>query len=200
MAAAGAHPSGIVIWDAMSGRTVGRFAGHTDSVRIIAFAPDGRGAASTGNDNQIRVWDAETGQQVRPATPSAPRVAGLVFAPGGQTLITAGHDGYVKLWDAADGTHRATLFGFGMAADFVVVSPDGRWVAASYLAARGEVKVWGREWGRDYAQFRPAGNNVGLMAFSPDSRHLATAVVDGIVRIWPVAALEGQRVAHEDGP
>jgi WD40 repeat protein len=36
--------------------------GHTDSVRSVAYRPDGAQLASAGDDNTIRVWDAATGE------------------------------------------------------------------------------------------------------------------------------------------
>ena len=42
--------------------------GHTDSVKAVAIAPDGKTAISASWDKTLKIWDTETGTEVRTLT------------------------------------------------------------------------------------------------------------------------------------
>ena len=49
----------IRVWNAVTGETVaGPFSGHSDSVKSVAFSPDGQHIASGSEDQTICVWNA----------------------------------------------------------------------------------------------------------------------------------------------
>jgi WD40 repeat protein len=57
VASCGSHKDlAVRVWDAVTGRQILRFEGHTDQIRDLAFSPRGRRLASCGNDGSIRLW------------------------------------------------------------------------------------------------------------------------------------------------
>ncbi|MEO0080590.1 MAG: hypothetical protein ABIK44_07950, partial [candidate division WOR-3 bacterium] len=52
----------LIVWDLATGKPLRTLKGHTDSVRAVAIAPDGRTAVSGSDDNTLIVWDLATGK------------------------------------------------------------------------------------------------------------------------------------------
>jgi eukaryotic-like serine/threonine-protein kinase len=122
----------------------------------------------------------------------APGVQVVAFRADGLRLATmAGQE--VKLWDLPSGQLIHTLRGpdlrgrpaekpFLLNLPSVALSPDGRWLAAS-----GDyVKVWDAVTGRELHTLRGHPRWVPGLAFSPDSRRLATGGIEGSVKLWDV--------------
>jgi WD40 repeat protein len=53
---AAAVQNDILLIDPASGGTLTTLSGHTDSVAVVQFSPDGTRLASTGFDNTLRIW------------------------------------------------------------------------------------------------------------------------------------------------
>jgi WD40 repeat protein len=122
---------GIWLWDATSGRLIGRLEGHGDTagrrgciVTAAAFSPDGRTLATGGMDRTARLWDATTGQPKGQPLQHQGLVRAVAFSPDGRTLATGGMDRTARLWDVNTGglrvpplLHRDTVSCLAFAAD-----------------------------------------------------------------------------------
>src|SRR5262249_4876100 len=131
--------------------------GHTDLVKCVAFAPDGKtlvSGTSKVEDNGegvggVRVWDAAAGgARLRPLRGRGGGVKCVAFAGDGKRLAAGSFHGRVTVWEVtAKGEMRP--FGPGI----VVVRKPG------------------------------AKEPVGSVALSPDGKVLATGDAAG-VRLW----------------
>ena len=55
-------PSEIKLWDVDSQREVRTLRGHTNSIRALAFSPDGKILASGSMDQTVKLWDTASGE------------------------------------------------------------------------------------------------------------------------------------------
>jgi WD40 repeat protein len=72
-----------------------------ESIRALAFSPDGRRLASAGVGQRIRIWDTESGLELLVLSAHAHVVWGLSFSPDGHRLASTSGDKTVRIWDAS---------------------------------------------------------------------------------------------------
>ncbi|GHC87073.1 hypothetical protein GCM10007079_30850 [Nocardiopsis terrae] len=171
--------------------------GHTDTVRNLAWSPDGTRIATASRDGTARLWDTRGGL-LRELRGHMGMVEMAAWSPDSRRLATASRDHTVRVWDADTGE---TLMRLTDAADVVrgvSWSPDGRYVAA---ASRDRVvRIWEAGTGRLSTQLTGHTDNVLGIRWSPDGTRLATASHDRTVIVWDVAeARQALRlVGHRD--
>jgi WD40 repeat protein len=93
-----AHGGQAGIWDVESGKKLGTFSGHEDTLWDVAYSPDGSLLATGGFDNTVRVWDVESGVQRLVLRGHDLVVGRLAFSPDGSKLVSGAGDGTARVW------------------------------------------------------------------------------------------------------
>jgi WD40 repeat protein/serine/threonine protein kinase len=149
-----------------------RFASTSGRMLSATFSPDGRQIVTT-DDQNAQVWDAAS-HRLLFALPHGDSVYHAVFSADGTRLVTAGGDGTVRIWNAANGSLVRRLSRDGGRRYYVVaLSPDDRLVAAIDVAGL-VADVWDAGTGTPLAELRNDAAEYPSIAFSADSRWLAT--------------------------
>ena len=70
------------LWDARTGKPIGKAMRHDGTVRAVAFSPDGKAALTGSFDDTARLWDARTGKPIGKAMRHNGTVEAVAFSPG----------------------------------------------------------------------------------------------------------------------
>jgi WD40 repeat protein len=77
--------------------------GHENSIKSVAWSPDGKTLASGCQDCTIRLWDGATGKCLKILRGHNSMARGVAWSPDGEMLASCSHDRTVRLWDSRTG-------------------------------------------------------------------------------------------------
>jgi WD40 repeat protein/DNA-binding SARP family transcriptional activator len=165
----------IDIRDDTTGERVRSFPGDAIDVNDVAFNRDGSMLATAGDDGALKIWDPNTGDLLWMFA-GRHQVWGPSFSADGSLVAASWRsEGRVRVLDASNGRLIRTFPRSGAHTTF---SPDGRFLAVS----NSNFHMIAFDLATGDKAFKLDGNVDS--AWAPDGLRIATANVDGTVRLW----------------
>ncbi|HIM29247.1 MAG TPA: hypothetical protein EYG57_06790 [Planctomycetes bacterium] len=155
--------------------------GHTDAVAAAAYSPDGQLIVSGSFDRTLKVWNAATGANLRTLSGHTGQVLTVAVAPNGRQFASGSRDQTVKLWDLYIPTPLQQLLGHTDAVNAILVQTEPAWTASA--SSDKLVKIWDTS-GMLLRDLAGHESSVLRLAAFKDGSQLASADVNGVVRIW----------------
>ncbi|QDU64411.1 Serine/threonine-protein kinase StkP [Planctomycetes bacterium Pan216] len=179
-------PESVAILDASTGQVRLTLQGSRQTVRAIAYSPQGSLLASvcqndTGEPAEIKIWDVTQGVEWMTIRESRSTPTAVAFSPDGHFVATGAEDGAISLWDTESGESIEDYRGHEGAITTLCFRPDGKQFASG--SEDGTVRLWQTESRQPEATFQigPRNGRVNSVIYSPEGRHLVTANGDGTV-------------------
>ncbi|MBD2292560.1 hypothetical protein H6G06_03430 [Anabaena sphaerica FACHB-251] len=174
----------VQIWNAVTGREILTFVGHSNCVNSVAWSGDGLTLASGSSDKTVKLWDVQTGDCVRTLQGHSSLVRSVAWSGDGLTLASGSSDKTVKLWDVQTGDCVRTLQGHSSLVRSVAWSGDGLTLASG--SSDKTVKLWDVQTGDCVRTLQGHSSLVRSVAWSGDGLTLASGSSDKTVKLWDV--------------
>jgi WD40 repeat protein len=186
------------LWDLVAGKQLTEMEQAITAVTScrssgVAFAPEGDVLATGCFEGQLDLWSFPDGELLQRIGGYSSWVEDLVYSPNGNTLaaIYGVPDFLVQVWQLPKGTAYFTLTGGHFTR--VAYSAVGRTLATivaineheQFGGPAGFVQLWSASDGKELVRLEV--EDAVSIAFSPDSRILATGSLDGTLRLWEIA-------------
>jgi len=172
----------VQIWNAVTGREILTFVGHSNCVNSVAWSGDGLTLASGSLDKTVKLWDVQTGDCVRTLEGHSDWVNSVAWSGDGLTLASGSLDKTVKLWDVQTGDCVRTLEGHSSLVRSVA------WSGQTLASGSGDntVKLWDVQTGDCVRTLQGHSSLVRSVAWSGDGQTLASGSSDKTVKLWDV--------------
>ena len=183
-----------------AGKLIADLPGHMQTVRAVAFSPDGKTLASLGHDQKLILWDV-AGRRQRTVLSSGVGTA-LAFSTDGK-LLACNCGSAIKFWDPDAGKEikQIKMVEFkdrkstGGSCIAMALAPDGKTLAtvnqplpdftsdAPPPKAK-DISLWDVDSGKIRAVLVGHEQRISSIAFVPGGKLLASAGDDGSAKLW----------------
>lgn len=156
---------------------------HCDVINEISISPDGKLLASASDDNRIKLWSLSDGKLLEKLKDNA-AFNSLAFSPDGTMLVSGSKLKTIKFWSLPNGDLKKTVKKDEIINYKVLVSHDGKIVAATSIDGR--VNLWSLPQGKLLNSFKLGSSPIkNLVLITPDSKMLVCCgSFDNTPELW----------------
>lgn len=186
LASAGAHDGSCGLWDVKTGVLRRAIRSPHGVVTYVAWAPHGRQIAfSTGNSGHMLVYDVVRGEFINNdkerEVAIGTGIVSLDWSPDGQVVAFVSTSTPVSLWQLSAVRQNKFLLTDGDTTNAVAFARDGKEVA---VAGTKGIRIYDFETEKVTRTIESPATSV---AYSPDGKMLASAPLNGVVKLWEAA-------------
>jgi WD40 repeat protein/serine/threonine protein kinase len=190
------NPRGMLaVWDAYDGAKVASKKAHDAGVWGIDFSDSGEKVAA-GTWQKATIWTVPAVNMNHMFRSQPSTLHAVAFAPGSKQLATACSGGTIWTWDVGTAETLWKISDMRSHND-LEYSPDGKLLAS----CGGDTLVLLRDadTGNEVAAMQGHTDRVKAITFRPDGERIASASLDGTVRVWDLAKKETELVLKHPG-
>ena len=159
---------------------------HAEAINALSFSPDGRMAATAGNDGAVRIWDLDAGELHQTLHVPGAYISSARFSPNGQHIVTGHSERTARIWEVRSGQELARLGGMVAGRNAAAFAPDGTRILTA--DSDGTVRLWDSTKGIYVRSHRAHSGDARTVAWSPDGNQFATGGNDGATVLWDAAS------------
>ena len=173
-----------------------------NTVRAIAFAPDGKTLAAGDRDGGLHIYDVKTGQEIREIELENTTILGIDYSSDGKLLATVGSDKAVRVFDSGTLEQRQSFTGHKGPIYSVSFAPNSPMLAS--VGFKSDTWIWNADTGENVLQIEGQGGDNWAVGFCAEGQHLITGGQDGTAKLWSLedgslaATLYGHTAAVHD--
>ncbi len=181
-ASAASDRTAVTLWNAHTGAETRNLDGHSQSVKVVAFSPDGHVLAAASDDATVTLWDVAAGAACNTLNGHSQGVRAVAFSPDGQLPASGSYHASVRIWNAQTGAICATLAGHSAGVRTVAFSPDSELLASGSWDE--DIRLWNAMTAASCGTLAGHSYWVESLAFSSTGHLLASDGGDKTVRVW----------------
>lgn len=174
------------------GKLLCKYQGHTESIRAVAWSPDGKYLVSGSWDKTVQVWEAATGREVFTYRGHNDRVNTVTWSPNGKYIASGSDDCTIRVRNALTREKVCKYTGHSDCVNALAWSPDSTRIASA--SDDESVQIWEASTGNQLVSYDEHEEDSDIepcyvlaVAWSPDGRYIASASDENVVRIWESA-------------
>jgi WD40 repeat protein len=178
--AAGTGVGMVLLWDALTGRSIGSIEAHVNAIWSLDFSPDGRTLATLGNKS-LKLLHLDSSQELATIPIKQPR--SVKFISNGKSLLVGGVGEWeVRVFDAAGDQEESVFEAHQKRVNAVAFSPGGTTVVTA--GQDGIVLQW--DWRTGEEKTRSVGPEIAIqdVVYLPRHDAVASACQDRTIRMW----------------
>ncbi|MFC1833714.1 protein kinase [Thermodesulfobacteriota bacterium] len=168
------------LWNTKRGMVLRKYQGM--EVLGIAFSPDSRLLAASGEKGRLRICETSSQNIVWEAPAPAPQITAMAFLGDGRSLVLAREDGSLALWSLNSHTPTYQIAAHEGAVTCIALSPDFTMMATG--GTDETVRLWESVSGSEITQLRGHRAKLVGVHFIPGTNSLVSGSSDGFAKIW----------------